>query len=334
MPGQHTARTSMAQEPKTPSRPRSAIAGISARNLIDSRRLFYFFHVARLGSLSTAEAVLGVVQSAISRQLQQLEADVGEQLLLRTGRGVTLTPAGELLYKQAETILQEMASTVDQIEQLKRRPVEAAITIASPPTFSNVYMPEVVQRFVTAFPDVHLVAYEASTGQVYDYLASGQVDMAIVLHESSSHKLAMQKLVVEPLMVIAAASHPVAKRKSVAREQLPELEMILPVASHGSRALVQTYCDEGGITLDPRLRLDSLGMTKAVLRNGRFCTILPLVACAAEVESGELVAVPLVPPLKRTVYLASLRDREQSPYMKALAREIGNVVRSKIRSER
>lgn len=324
----------MAQEQKTPARARSALAGISARNILDSRRLFYFFHVARLGSLSTAEAVLGVVQSAISRQLQQLEADVGDQLLLRTGRGVTLTPAGELLYRHAEAILQEMSSTVDQLEQLKRRPVAGAITIASPPTFSNVYMPEVVQRFVTAFPDVHLVAYEASTGQVFDYLASGQVDLAIVLHESSSNKLALQKLVVEPLMLIAAASHPIASARTVTREQLPELDLVLSVASHGSRALVEAYCDEAGIRLDPRLRLDSLGMTKAVLRNGRFCSILPLVACTAEVEAGELVAIPLAPALKRTVYLASLRDREQTPYMKALAREISNAVRSKIRGDR
>ncbi|MBK0392552.1 LysR family transcriptional regulator [Ramlibacter algicola] len=324
----------MSQEPRAPSRARSAIAEISARNLLDSRRLFYFFHVARLGSLSTAEAVLGVVQSAISRQLQQLEADVGEQLLLRTGRGVTLTPAGELLFAQAEAILLEMSATVEKLDQLKRRPASGTITIASPPAFSNVYMPEVVQRFVTTFPDVHLVAYEASTGQVYDFLASGQVDLAIVLHESSSHKLAMQKLVVEPLMVVVGASHPVARSRSVVREKLTELELILPVASHGSRALVETYCEEGGIHLDPRLRLDSLGMTKAVLRNGRFATILPLVACADEVASGELVAIPLAPALKRTVYLASLRDRPQTPHMKAMSREIANVVRSKIRGDR
>ena len=321
----------MAQETRTPTRARSAIAEISAKNLLDSRRLFYFFHVARLGSLSTAEAVLGVVQSAISRQLQQLESEVGEQLLLRTGRGVTLTPAGELLYAQAEAILQEMAATVEKLDDLKRSPASGVITIASPPTFSNVYMPEVVQRFVTNFPDVRLVAYEASTGQVYDYLASGQVDLAIVLHESSSHKLSIQKLVVEPLMLVAGAAHPIARSKSVPRDRLPGLDLILPVASHGSRALVETYCEEGGIRLDPRLRLDSLGMTKAVLRNGRFCTILPLVACAAEVESGELVAIPLSPTLKRTVYLASLRDRSQTAHMKALSREIASVVRSKIR---
>lgn len=320
----------MNQESKSVSRVKRSVSDISSRSLLDSRRLFYFFHVARLGSLSTAEAVLSVAQSAISRQIQQLEVELGEQLLLRTGRGVTLTPAGELLYKQSEIILQEMASTIDLLDQAKRRPGTSQISIASPPTFSNVYMPEVVERFVKAFPDVYLVAYEASTGQVYDYLATGQVDLAIVLHESTTQKLTMQKLVVEPMMLICTPNNPVAKEKSISRDRLLGLDMVLPAAPHGSRALFDAYFSEAGLELDPMLRLDSLGMTKAVLRNDRYCTILPLVACAREVTAGELVAISLVPILKRTVYLASMRERAQSAPVKALAREIANVVRAKI----
>lgn len=320
--------------PSAPSKPvprvKSAIAGIASKNLLDSKRLFYFFHVARLGSLTTAEAVLDVAQSAISRQIQQLEAEVGEQLLQRTGRGVTLTEAGELLFRQAEAILQEMASTMEMIDQIKRRPAGGQITIASPPTFSALYMPEVVKRFVDAFPDVRMVAYEGSTGQVYDLLASGQVDLAIVLHAATSQKLALQKLSTEPLLLIVSPRHPMAKAKSVAREALASLDVVLPVGSHGSRALVEAYCEEAGIHLDPRLRLDSLNMTKAVLADGRFCAVLPHLACAGEIARGELVGIPLSPVLKRTLYLASLRDRPQTPHMKALAREIASVVRGKI----
>ena len=100
----------------TPSvRDKSVITSIATKSLLDSKRLFYFYHVARLGSLTTAETVLDVAQSAISRQLQQLEAELGEQLLERTGRGVKLTEAGELLFRQATSILGEMASTVELI---------------------------------------------------------------------------------------------------------------------------------------------------------------------------------------------------------------------------
>ena len=316
--------------PKPAGRAKSAIAGIASKNLLDSKRLFYFFHVARLGSLTTAEAVLDVAQSAISRQIQQLEAEVGQQLLQRTGRGVTLTEAGELLFRQAEAILQEMASTMELIDQLNRRPAGGQITIASPPTFSSLVMPEVVKRFVEAFPDVRLIAYEGSTGQVYDLLAAGQVDMAIVIHAATSQKLALQKLSTEPLFLMVSPRHPLAKARSVERAQLATLEVVLPVGSHGSRALVEAYCEEAGIHLDPRLRLDSLNMTKAVLSDGRFCAVLPQLACAAEIARGDIVPVPLAPVLKRSLYLATMRDRPQTPHMKAMAREIASVVRGKI----
>ena len=320
----------MPSRPASSTRDKSTITSIATKSLLDSKRLFYFYHVARLGSLTTAETVLDVAQSAISRQLQQLEAELGEQLLERTGRGVKLTEAGELLYRQASSILGEMASTVELIQQIKKRPTSGSISIASPPTFSNLYMPQVVKRFVEMYPQIRLNAYEASTGQVHDYLATGQVDLAIVLHSSHSQKLKMQKLAEEPLLVVAHASHPVARKKQVDRHDLPLLELLLPVAANGSREVIEQYCHQGGITLDPIIRLDSLGMIKAVLREGKHATLLPRLACAQEIDSGEFICRPLLPMLKRTVYLASLRDREVTHYMRAMIKEIAAVVHGKI----
>lgn len=315
----------------TPSvRDKSVITSIATKSLLDSKRLFYFYHVARLGSLTTAETVLDVAQSAISRQLQQLEAELGEQLLERTGRGVKLTEAGELLFRQATSILGEMASTVELIQQIKKRPASGSISIASPPTFSNLYMPQVVKRFVDMYPHIRLSAYEASSGQVYDYLATGQVDLAIVLHASNSQKLKMQKLVEEPLLVVAHASHPLARKKQVERNDLPLLDLLLPVAVNGSREIIEHYCQQGGITLDPMIRLDSLGMIKAVLREGKHATILPRLACAQEIDSGEFICRPLMPVLKRTVYVASLRDREVTSHMRSMLKEIAAVVHGKV----
>lgn len=322
----------MSMPKKSATRGISQIAGIRSRNLLDSRRLFYFYHVGRLGSVSAAEAVLDIAQSALTRQIQQLEAEVGEQLMERNGRGMSLTPAGHILFRQAETILHDMAITMKLIDQNKGQEEGGQVTIAFPPTFSSIFMHEVVDRFIDMFPQVRLTACETSTDQVYDLMASGQADLAIVLHEATSQKLTLQKLVTEPLLLIMGSQHPWAQRKSINREQLAELDMVLPVSAHGSRASFEAYCADGGVTLDPRLRLDSLGITKTVLRKQRFCTIMPRLACAREIEAGELVAVPLTPPLKRTLYLARLRDRPLTSPMKALSQEISRVVRARFAS--
>ena len=308
---------------------KSEIAAIRSRSLLDSRRLFYFFHVARLGSVSAAEAVLDIAQSALTRQLQQLEADLGEQLLQRNGRGMTLTAAGEILFRQAEGILRDMAATVRLIEQHNVQEKGGEIRIAFPPTSANIFMPEVVRRFLELFPNVRLTGYEARTDLVYDMLASGQVDLAIVMHEATSQKIVVQKLLSDQLFLVMGAQHPYSDRPAIAREALVDIELILPIATHGTGASIESYCAEAGIHLDAQLRLDSLGITKAVLRNNRFCAILPKLSCAVEIQGGELVALPLDPPLKRSMFLGRLRDRPVTAAMKVLSQEIARVVRSK-----
>ena len=300
-----------------------------AKNLLDSRRLFYFYHVARLGSVSAAEAVLDIAQSALTRQIQQLEAELDEQLLQRNGRGMMLTPAGEILFRQAESILHDMAATVRLIEQHKVQEEGGQVTIAFPPTFANIFMPDVVRRFIELFPHVSLTGHEVRTDQVYDMLASGQADLAIVMHEATSQKITLQKLLTDQLFVVMGAQHLFAGRPAVAREALVELELILPLASHGTRASLESYCADAGIHLDAQLLLDSLGITKAVLGDNRFCAILPELSCAEEIKAGTLVALPLEPPLKRSIFLGRLRDRPLTAAMKVLSQEIIRAVRAK-----
>ena len=91
--------------------------------------------------------------------------------------------------------------------------------------------------------------------------------------------------------------------------------MILPASLLGSMAIIKNYFDEEGISLRPRLEVDSLPLTRQLVAQGRMATILPKSTCTEEIRKGELVAVPLVPEPRRTVYLAELRERQSSPYL-------------------
>lgn len=300
---------------------RSELASIATRNVIDSRRLFYFYHVARMRSFSAAEAIVDIAQPAISRQIQQLEADLGVQLLERNGRGVSLTVSGEILYRKATVILDEMSATLEEIENARRRPVGQISIAASAGIMAN-YMPDIIRRFITAFPEIGLTAVQASTGEVYDHLASGQVDVAIILHAPNSHKLQLQKLAVEPLFLVASRSHPIASQEYVTREQLAQLEMVLPSSPHGMRGVIDAYCSEGGIELTPKLSVDSLPLIKAIVQQGRFCGLLPKLNCDTDLDPQQFVAIPLKPVLARTLYVACLRDRAELPFVKALIRDV------------
>lgn len=296
------------------------------RAMIDSRRLFYFYKVAKAGSFTVAETYLGVAQSALTRQIQQLEKEVGLPLLQRNGRGVTLTESGEILLRHAEDILGGMSAALSEIEANRCNP-SGRLAVAAPTMFSRIYMPEVVRVLVNKFPNLRLVVTEVSTEQVQDYLASGKVDAAVVVIPPSTRKCSITRIAAEPLHLITHADHPLANARWIEPDAIAGLEMIVPASTRGSRLLIERYLAENGVDVDFRLEVDSLQVAKGLIAQGpRFCTLFPALAYRDEIRAGIFRAIPLRPQLIRTMYLARLRLRPETPYFTALADAIAATV--------
>lgn len=316
-----------AQEPTGSTRnKRSALGERVAQHLIDSRRLFYFSQVAKMGSFTAAEAALDVAQSTLSRQIQLLEEELGAPLLLRESRGVTLTHAGEILLAQAERIIREMEAAREQIT-MARGGARGRVTIAAPRPFSSRYFPKVIQQFSAKYPNTKLTVLEASSGHVHQYLADAAVDLAVVLHNPNSQKIATRKIVTEQLFLTMRRDHDLAEEAVIERAQLKNVpDLLLPAAVHGTRFIIERYMQEGSIELDPMVRMDSVSLMRTMISLGMGCAILPTMACPAQLESGEFVSKPLKPALSRTLYLARLRERSQTPEAKAMEEEIVRAV--------
>jgi LysR family nitrogen assimilation transcriptional regulator len=305
---------------------RSDVAIRATEKVIDSRRLLYFYHVAKAGRFTAAEAVLDVAQSAMSRQIQQLERDLGVQLLDRTGHGVKLTAHGEILYRHAESILSSMSMTVDELHEASQQSLES-ISIAAPPSFMASYMADVISGFTKARPGVRICAVEASTGGVYNHLASGQVDVAVVLQTANTARLFLQELAQETLYLVAAAGHPVEKQKFVDRHQLKDLELVLPASLYGTRAVLSEYFAAEDIPMRSQIEADSLPLMRELIRTHAVCAILPRITCEAELADGSFFKRPLRPALSRKLYIAHLRDSPQSDTMKVLIEHVVRAVR-------
>lgn len=281
-----------------------------------------------MGSFSAAEAILGIAQPALSRQIQQLESELGVHLLERNGRGVSLTPFGTILQQQALSILGEMSNAVEELQRARRTPA-GQISIAAPAGIMANFMPDIIRRYVAAFPEVQVTAIQATTGEVYDHLASGTVDVAIILQSRNTQKMTCQRVMIEELRVVARKDHPIAKQKYVQRSELPDLNLMLPGSRHGMRQNIDRYCEEGGIELTSTLFLDSVPLQKALVLDGRGCIILPKLTCETDLDRTLFVSVPLKPALTRSLYVASLQVRSKSPFVEALIRDVVEVFRSK-----
>ena len=172
------------------------MAELSHKSIIESRRLLYFFYVAKHGSFSRAEGVLDAPQPVISRQIAKLEDELGVQLLDRNGRGVTLTPFGEILLRHAETILREMGNAISELDIAKRKPA-GQVRLAAPATFMTLYMPEILRRFMEELPDVELVITQLLTGEIYERLVSDYIDIGIVHSVPNKTRFEVRELLVE-----------------------------------------------------------------------------------------------------------------------------------------
>jgi DNA-binding transcriptional LysR family regulator len=281
-----------------------------------------------MGSFSAAEAILGIAQPALSRQIQQLETDLGTKLLERNGRGVSLTQYGLILKKQALVILGEMSNAFEQLETARRRPT-GQISIAAPAGIMANFMPQILRKYVASFPEIQVTATQASTGEVYELLASGVADVAIIVEPRTTQKMICQRLMVEPLRLVGRRDHEIGKSAFVDRKQLTKLKLMLPGSPHGMREYIYRYAEEGGIQLDCNLFIDSVPLQKALMLDGEVCAFLPKLTCDTDLDPAKFVWRPLKPTLTRSLYVASLQVRSSSPFVNALIREVIAVFREK-----
>jgi LysR family nitrogen assimilation transcriptional regulator len=285
----------------------------------------YFYHVAHGGSFTAAEASLDIAQSALSRQIRQLETDLGVTLLERRGHGVEPTATGRVLLKYATEVLDIMGTAVAEVNDSRLAPRDRLSLAASRP-FSTTYIPDVLTRFSRDHPHIHVSVYEASSGQVYEMLTSGTVDLAVVLVQPNSPKISSVKLYDEDLLVTGRSDDPALEAPLIKRADLQSLNLMLPAAPFGTRGILDRYFEEGGFDIDPVLRFDSVSLMKEMIRRDFYCALLPEQACANELAGGEFVARPLRPALHRTLRLAQLRDRKQPNALGALRETLLSVV--------
>lgn len=301
------------------------MAELSHKSIIESRRLLYFFYVAQHGSFSRAEGALDAPQPVISRQIAKLEDELGVRLLDRNGRGVTLTPFGEILLRHAETILREMGKAISELNIAKRKPA-GQVRLAAPATFMTLYMPEILRRFMEEMPDVELVVTQLLTGEIYERLVSDDIDIGIVHSVPNKTRFEVRELLVEPMVCLVAHNHALAGTCTVARGDLVDQRLAVPSSAHGLRDLIDNYMAAGDISFTPHVQIDSVPLIREVVAEGQMVTILPQSTAALEFNDGRFVALNLYPTFKRSLFAAHFKDARNKAIIDAMVHHISAVV--------
>ena len=215
---------------------------------LDLDLLRSFLAVVRLGSFTKAAAEVHLTQSAVSRQMRDLERLLDATLFERFGRGVHLTAAGEALVGRAERILLEARDVLQTMEEIKAG-VAGELRIGATITAANYVLPDLLAAYRRRHPRVRLVMTPGPSPKLVSQVHRNEVDVAVIGHVPADRELTAWHLIDDEIVLFATPSHPLAKRRKAAANALAGEEVILRDPSSDTRKLVDLWAQQAAVPL-------------------------------------------------------------------------------------
>jgi LysR family transcriptional regulator, benzoate and cis,cis-muconate-responsive activator of ben and cat genes len=194
---------------------------------MELRHLRYFQAVAEALSFTKAAARLRIAQPALSRQVQDLEDEIGVDLVKRSPRGLTLTAEGKLFLEEARELLKRADESVKKVRALARGEY-GELHIGYSPTPTIEILPPALAAFQKAVPRVQVLLHDLSSDEIADGLRSGTIQLAVTPEESGGHMtdIEFESLRTYPICLALAPSHPLARLKSIPLQKVASEPLI------------------------------------------------------------------------------------------------------------
>lgn len=273
---------------------------------MDLKQLEYFVRVAELGSFTRASIVLDIAQPALSRQIRLLEVELHQNILLRNGRGVTLTEAGKVLLEHSRGILHQVERAREEVGRV-RGALTGRVAVGLPPSLAKRITVPLTRAFRERLPDAALCIREGLSMSTQESIVSGRLDIALVYNASPSPEIDIQPLLDEELFLIRRAEGQLPR--PVPLDEVAASPLIAPSRPNAIRMLVESTLANAG--LRPRIVLEIDGVTAILdlVADGAGCAVLSRNAIATSDKGAQLLAHPLTPPLLSRLSIAVSAQR-------------------------
>jgi DNA-binding transcriptional LysR family regulator len=254
--------------------------------------LRYFAAVARAGSIRAASEELHVAGSAVSRQIQKLEDELGVQLFERLPNGLRLTQAGMVTLRHAKATLQEFELLKSEIGTLKGRKT-GLIRIAPLDSLLVRFLPEQILAFHRTNPGVDFRVQSGPHGRIATQVAEGDADIGITFNLAHAEDTEFIADVAMPLMAMVSKDHPLASQSSVTLTECAQFNLLLQMDTEPIRSLIEvelSVLERTGRTL---VASNNLMMLKPMIEAGAGVAFYTPIGMADQMREGSIVGVPL-----------------------------------------
>jgi LysR family hydrogen peroxide-inducible transcriptional activator len=275
--------------------------------------LRYIVAVARERHFGRAAEACFVSQPTLSVAIKKLEEELDVKLFERGASEVSVTPLGEAIVRQAQSVL-EQAAAIKEIAKRGKDPLNGALRLGIIYTIGPYLLPDLVKHAIEMTPQMPLMLQENFTVKLLDMLRTGELDCAILAEPFPDTGLAIAPLYDEPFVVAVPSNHPLARRERISADELKKETMLLLGTGHCFRDHVLEVCPEfarfssDAEGIRKSFEGSSLETIKHMVASGMGVTVVPQLSMPRDPQR-HVVYVPFEPPVpSRRVVLAWRRS--------------------------
>jgi DNA-binding transcriptional LysR family regulator len=271
-----------------------------------------FLAIARTGNVSRAAELLFVTQPAVTVRLRQLEADLGEKLFERSGKGMVLTEAGLALLPFAERAVNALRDGREHLERL-RHDGGGSLVVAAAPGVSAYALPAILERFTTQYPNVEIKVKTGHTEDVLDLVLREEVQLGI--GRSIRHPdIVTIPLYEDELVLVVPRQHWLGPHNEASLEDIVDDRLILFDRESSYYEMTEAMFRSAGIKTPRMMELDNLEAAKRMVEHGLGVALLPRVAVIRDVAEGRMRLVsPIDGPAAHRQIVAFRRRNVSQP---------------------
>jgi LysR family transcriptional regulator, hydrogen peroxide-inducible genes activator len=280
--------------------------------------LKYIVAVAREKHFGRAADACFISQPTLSVSIKKLEDELEVKLFERNANEVTVTPLGEEIVRQAQSVL-EQAANIREIAKRGKDPLAGALKLGVIYTIGPYLLPALVRQAIARTPQMPLMLQENFTVKLLEMLRTGEIDCAILAEPFPDTGLATADLYDEPFMVAVPSTHALAARSSISAEELKQETMLLLGNGHCFRDHVLEVCPEfarfasHAEGIRKSFEGSSLETIKHMVAAGMGVTVVPLLSIpraelAASLKATKAMAVAKAKPAKKRAAVNAVHD--------------------------
>jgi LysR family hca operon transcriptional activator len=292
---------------------------------MELRHLRYFVAVAEAGSLTVAAArKLNTSQPSLSRQIRDLEDEVGAQLLTRRARGIELTPAGLAFLEHARSVLSQVETATEAARRVAH-PAKPCFSMGFLTGHELTWMPEALRILRDELPNIDVMISSQYSPLLAEGLSKGTIDIAFLRREKGLPGLAFRLLVKEPLMVILPADHHLAELKSISpRDLVGETFVIVSHTAPVLRGVIDDYFKRSGINITPAHEADHVTMGISLIMSTHGVGLLP--AYTQNFLPSSVTSRPLKGDTPTVELVVGYKKSNESPILKLLLSRLDELI--------